>query len=478
MSENTNGVPPTNKPVNQSTNRRHMKQILLLFLLFCSFGIQAQTSPVLEDYIRTGLTSNLALQQQNLDLQKSLEAIRQSKALFLPGAQFVANYTVAAGGRSIAFPIGDILNPVYDNLNRLNEAMTPGAPKYPTDVENINEQFLPNNFHETKIKFTYPLYNTDLRYNKQIQEQLYQSKSAEKAAYEHELRYQITDAYLQYLRALEAEKIWINARSVLAELRRFNESLVRNNVATKDVVATADYELSKADNEIFKLRSNQNTARAYFNFLINKDLQNGVVADTTLLRAAVPVYQPQDLLQKAMTDRQEFNALRAGMNAAETNVKRNMANLKIPDFYIGGEAGFQGFGYTFGADQRYVLAQVGMTYDLFDGGKRKSQAQEARIEADKIRNQYAQAQQQISLQVTQAWNEYEAAQNSYKTAQTGLQAAEATFKIVNNKYRANQALLIEFLDAQNRVTTARLQALLAWSEVLIKEAGLRRAAGG
>jgi outer membrane protein len=455
-----------------------MKRIFLPFFLLCSFvGIQAQNSPILEDYIRTGLTSNLALQHQNLDLQKNMEAIRQSKSLFLPTAQFVANYTVAAGGRSIGFPIGDILNPVYANLNRLNEAMSPGSPKYPTNVENVDEQFLPNNFHETKIKFAYPLYNTDLRYNRQIQEQLYQSKSAQKAAYEHELRYQITDAYLQYLRTLEAEKIWVNARSVLTELRRFNESLVKNNVATKDVVATADYELSKADHEIFKLRSNQNTARSYFNFLINKDLQSEVLADTTLLRAVVPVYRPDDLLQKAMIERSEFGALRAGMDAAETNVKRNTANLKIPDFYIGGEVGFQGFGYTFGADQRYVLAQVGMTYDLFDGGKRKSQTQEARIEADKIRNQYAQAQQQIALQVTQAWNAYETAQNGYKTAQTGLQAAEATFKIVNNKYRANQALLIEFLDAQNRVTTARLQALLAWSEVLVQEAGLKKAAG-
>ena len=62
-------------------------------------------------------------------------------------------------------------------------------------------------------------------------------------------------------------------------------------------------------------------------------------------------------------------------------------------------------------------------------------------------------------------------------AQSGLRAAEETFRIVNNKYRASQVLLLEFLDAQNRVTTARLQQLLAWSDVLVKEAALRKAAG-
>ena len=100
-----------------------------------------------------------------------------------------------------------------------------------------------------------------------------------------------------------------------------------------------------------------------------------------------------------------------------------------------------------------------------------------KTEAEKIRAQFSEVEQQIALQVTQAWNEFEAARNTFTTAQTGLRAAEETFRIVNNKYRASQALLIEFLDAQNRVTTARLQQSLAWSDVLVKEAALRKVAG-
>jgi outer membrane protein TolC len=459
-----------------------MKQsppLLLILLLsgFCFSKIHAQKSAVLEQYIQTGLSNNLALQQQNLDLRKAQEAIRQSKALFFPSLKFEANYTRATGGRRIQFPVGDLVNPIYANLNQLNELVQPGAPDYPTNVPNVNEQFLPDDFHETKLSFAYPLFNSDLKYNRQIQEHLYESKSAQKAAYEQQLRYQITEAYLLYLQALEAEKIWQNSKTVLTELRRFNESLVKNNVATRDVVATADYELSKADNEIFKLRSSQNTARAYFNFLINKNLQSEVAVDTALLRAQAETYQPDVLIQNALASRQEFNALRAGMNAAETDVKRNDANLKIPDFYLGGEAGFQGFGYNFDSEQRYALARVGMTYDIFDGGLRRSKTQEAKLEAEKIRTQFSEVEQQIALQVTQAWNDFEAARNTFSTAQTGLRAAEETFRIVNNKYRASQALLIEFLDAQNRVTTARLQQSLAWSDVLVKEAVLRRVVG-
>jgi outer membrane protein TolC len=442
-----------------------------LLISICLSNVYAQQSDILESYVQAGISSNLTLKQQDADLRKAQESIRQAKSLFLPHLAFEANYTVAAGGRKIDFPIGDLLNPVYSTLNQITQTNV-----FPM-LENQQIQFLPNNFHETKVSFSYPLYNSDLRYNREIQQQLFQSKAAQKAAYEHELRYQITETYLQFLQATEGEKIWLNTKTVLQELRRFNESLVKNNVATRDVTATADYELSKADLEIIKLRKAQNDAKSYINFLINRDLNSEIQADTALLRTTVPVYSPATLISQSMEKRAEFDALRAGMQAAETDVRRNDANSKIPDFYVGGSLGFQGYGYKFNKEQAYALAQIGLKYDLFDGGQRKSKTQEARIESEKIRTQYQQVQQQVALQITMAWNDLESARNAYETSKVGLRAAEETFRIVQNKYRANQVLLIEFLEAENRVTVARLQNVISWSDVLLKDAALRQAAG-
>lgn len=448
--------------------------LLLPYFLLSPIWLFAQ-SPVLEGYIQEGLQSNLGLKQQSLEIAKAQESLRQAKAMGMPRLTFDANYTLAAGGRKIDFPIGDLLNPVYDGLHQLR-TMDPTA-KSPLQLENQAIQFLPNNFHETRVGFAYPIFNSDLKYNREIQGHLLESKSAEKAATEHELRYQITEAYLNYLRAIEAEKIWQNTKTVLTELRRFNESLVKNNVATRDIVATADYELSKADNEIFKLQSQQNTARAYFNYLINRDMKAEVAVDTNLLRGVLPAYEAESLVQGSWSNRPEFSALRAGQQATETDVRRNAAQSKLPDFYLGGSFGFQGFGYLFNQDQAYVLAQIGLSYDLFDGGLRKSRTQTARLQAEGLRNQTEQVKQQIALQVTAAWNDLEAAQNSFRTAESGLRSAAESFRIVNNKYRAGQALLLEFLDAQNRVTTAKLLQMLAQTEVLVREAALRKAAG-
>lgn len=446
-----------------------------LLCLFLSNGPLQGQSAILEAYIQEGLAANLSVRQQDIAIASQQEALRQSKALSLPKFTFDANYILAAGGRKIDFPIGDLLNPVYDGLYQI-QTMTPGA-KSPIQLENQAVPFLPNNFHETKISFAYPIFNSDIGYNRQIQTQLLAQKAAQKATTQHELRYQITEAYLNYTRALEAEKIWINAKTVLTELKRFNESLVKNEVATRDVVSTAQYELSKADQEIFQLRSQQNNARAYFNYLINKDLQAAVLVDSTLLQTALPAYQSETLVQQSLDNRAELDALQAGLQAAETDIRRNSANQKLPDFYLGGSFGFQGFAYTFNRDQLYALAQVGLTYDLFDGGIRKSKTQEARLQAESLRNTTEQARQQIALQVTAAWNDLQAAQNILQTTAVGLIAAEESARITQNKYRAGQLLLLEWLDAQNRVTTARLQQVLAQSEVLLREAALRKAVG-
>ena len=97
---------------------------LSIYLFFVSLGTFAQavpSSPILESYIQEGLKQNLGLQQERLELLKSAENITQAKANFMPKVTFNPNYTLAAGGRRLEFPIGDLLNPVYSTLNQLTK---------------------------------------------------------------------------------------------------------------------------------------------------------------------------------------------------------------------------------------------------------------------------------------------------------------------------------------------------------------------
>lgn len=427
-------------------------------------------SAILDGYIRYGLANNLSLRQESLEISRVTESLNQAKSLFYPRVAFNPTYSIAAGGRRLQFPVGDMLNPVYKTLNQLT-----GADNFPTNIANVNELLAPNNFHDTKISVNYAIFNTDIQYNYLIQKQLVSAQEARKRVVENELRYNIATAYYQYLQTLDAIRIYANSRSVLNELSRLNEKLVSNNVATREVLTSARYEISKVDQQLAVAEKNRATAQAYFNFLLNRDLTTSIDVDSSLTRI-LPESKENltDLQQTALHGRQELAQLGGSLQAAQTAVRLNEANATIPNVYIGGNTGFQGFGYTF-QNQAYVVAQIGLQWDLFRGYEKRSKIQQAKIQADALQTRLTELQRQIQLQVLQSYYDLNAANESLAATQSGMANADQTFRVIDSKYRNGQALLIEFLRYQNDRLTAQLQHSVARMDVLIKRAALDRA---
>ena len=86
--------------------------ILALFVILPVWtGIQAQGN-LLDAYVREALEESPFLEQQALTLEKSQVALKEARGYYLPELGFGATYSLAAGGRTISIPIGDLLNPV------------------------------------------------------------------------------------------------------------------------------------------------------------------------------------------------------------------------------------------------------------------------------------------------------------------------------------------------------------------------------
>lgn len=170
----------------------------ILFFLFSwvtTFGFAQPTSTepsLLDAYVTEGLKNNLQLLQENLSVDQRWTAIQEARGQFLPAVSFQADYTLS-GGRSIALPIGDLLNPVYNTLNQIT-----GSSDFPTALENVNEQFLPNNFHDTKVRVIQPILNTDLYHNLNIRENELAAQEAQREAFRNQLVKDIKLSYFNY----------------------------------------------------------------------------------------------------------------------------------------------------------------------------------------------------------------------------------------------------------------------------------------
>ncbi|MCA4898498.1 MAG: TolC family protein [Bacteroidota bacterium] len=425
-------------------------------------------SPVLEGYIQEGLKSNLQLQQEQLSYEKSVDNLGLARALFMPQVSAIANYTLAGGGRKIQFPVGDLLNPVYTTLNQLTNSSA-----FP-QIANVNEQFLPNHFHETKFRVVQPLFNPDIYFNYKAQKELITVQQAQKNAFQNELKFNITSAYYQYLQSEEALVILGKTKNLLQELLKVNTSLVANAKATKDVVLNTEYELSKLEQQIAENEKNNQVARAYFNFLLNRDLETSIAKDTAVMSTSTNNVNLEQLTQEAISNRQEVKQLEGGLRANEQLVGLQKGNALWPKVNVVGDIGYQGFQYKFDQPQQFYLVQFGLSWDLFKGREKKTRVQQARIDQSVLENKMQQLKKQIELQVIQSHYELETARQAYAASQSGVRSTERSFQIIRSKYNEGQAILLEYLDAQNKLTTARLTQSINHYELLRKEAALHK----
>lgn len=440
-------------------------QILLLCLLILRGGIaQAQQSTILQNYILEGLTSNAGLKTQQFDLEKSYTALAEAKTLFMPRVNFQMQYTLAAGGRNIEFPIGDLLNPAYSALNKLTNSN-----QFPS-LENQSINFLPNNFHETKLHTVYPILNKEIYYNREIKKELITIEQAKINVFKRELVKQIKVAYIQYLQANHAVAIYKNALSLVRENLRVNEKLVKNDVATNANVLKAQTEVAKVDNNIIEAENAAKNAAAYFNFLLNKPFDAMIDIDSALMGP------PQSLTQMAKTtarDREELAQIQGGERAVTLQKKMN-ESYKSPKLGVALDVGFQGFGFQVWK-QAYGLMGIQLDVPLYTAHIEKRKAEQNAIDLKKMQAQTAEVVQQIQLQIQIAKTNLATAYETFKVNEAELAATKEYYRLTERRFREGQALQIEVVDARTQMTTAELKRSLAQFAVLLKEVELERA---
>lgn len=438
-----------------------MKKAFFTLLLFSFIGAHSQSR--LDDYIKTALDNNETIKQQQFLLTKSLYALKEAKSLFLPSVGFNGTYTVAAGGRTVDIPVGDLMNPVYKTLNQLT-----GTNNFP-QIQNQNVLLNPNNFYDAKIRTTFPIINAEIEYNRKIKSQQYSLQQIEINLYKRELVKEVKTAYYKYLQACEAVTIYETALSLVKENLRVNTSLFNNQKINRTSVLRSDNEVSKYQALLESARQTQNNAKAYFNFLLNKGLNTEIITDsiTTL---------PGDLFltDTTVTKREELGKLKEAI-VINNNVTALAKSYKRPKLNSFVDLGSQAFDFKVNNKSLYYLAGISVEWNIFCGNKYKYKIREAEADGEVLQSQTSNVEQQLKLQLTISNNSFKAALAAYNSAQSQVASSEKYYNDMFRLYKEGMALYIELLDAQNQLVTAKLQLNISLFDTWIKATEIERA---
>ena len=444
-----------------------LKKRLLLIIGITITSFAPRTLPAqnsrLSEYIALAFKNNETLQQQNLQLEKAMYALKEAHSLFLPTVSLLGDYTRAGGGRTIDFPVGDMLNPVYATLNELTESND--FPK----LENASILLNPDNFYDAKFRTTLPLINAEIWYNQKIKRELITREEASANVYKRQLVKDLKTAYFRYYQAEMAVAIYNNALSLVNENIRVNESLYRNGVKNSTSLTRAETEKEKIKARLNAARNDQKNARAYFNFLLNLPLDTPVEVDSTDFN--IPQEIPSTIADVA--GREEITQLKAAENAFLYTKALQKAHL-LPQLSTFLDLGSQAFDWEFNNKSTYYLWGINLQWNLFGANKYKYQVKQTEIDLESIESKTRQAEQRIRLQEEQALNNYDAALVNYKSAKNQLSLANKYYNDQLKLYKAGQLLYIELLDAQNQITDAQLQLSVSQAQIHIAMAELER----
>jgi len=449
-----------------------LKKIILVCLISHPLLATTPHSP-LDGYVAEGLKNNLALKQQEFNLSKSLEALKEARGLFFPTVSIQARYSRAGGGRLIEIPIGDLMNPVYGSLNSLFR-FHGIDPQFPTNLPNEVVPFLREREHETKLRMVQPLFQPAIYHNYKIRSSLSKVEEATVSVFKRQLIADIRSAYFDYAKTTQITELLEQTQVLLEENLRISENLFSNGKATEDIVFRAKAELADLDQKKAEAEKNKTLASGYFNFLINRDLDAPIEIDISSTHDLPESPDLEKAIDHALFHRQEFSQLRSAVDATSSQVGLAQS-LFFPSIVAVLDYGFQGEEYRFGKDDDYWMASLVLEWTLFNGSQNRSQKAQAVLEKKRLEAQMLELENQIRLQVKDAFHSLESARLAVIAAREKETAAEKSFTIVAKKYEYGMAPQIEYLDARTTLTNAAINHILARADYFVKEARFERA---
>jgi outer membrane protein TolC len=397
-----------------------------------------------------------------------MNGLENAKRMFLPTIGFNASYTDGLGGRNINLPLGDLLNPVYSQLNQLTS--TQNFPQ----INNVETFFFPRKQYEARVRTSMPLYNTDIIHNKRIAAQQSEITATQIAIYKRELVKEIKQAYYNIQLAKEGVKIYASALELVLENERVINSLITNGKALPYQLKRTDAEKERLQALGREAKNNEENATRYLNFLLNRNLDTPIQVQA--IQADWLASATSETLTSSAKQREEIKALNQVM-AVNQSVLKMTKDFWIPKLSGFLDLGNQNVDLNINTKSNYYLFGLNLDMPIWSAGRNKLAIKKSELNLQNSALELKQTENALSLAAANATNSLKSAIDVYVASTKELQGAQAYYNVVNKGYKEGVNTFIELLDARNQLTQAQLQQNLNQFKVLNAQAALEREQG-
>lgn len=289
------------------------------------------------------------------------------------------------------------------------------------------------------------------------------------------LKFEVIRAYYD---VLEAKKnIDVDQESVdnyQAHLTNVQQLYSAGSKAKIDVLRSS-VALSNAHQTLLKAQNTYEVKLAILRNYMNMDREEPLTLttdfayekfDTSMGDAIAYAYDHRkDLLSDAYAVEQQDLAVKAARAGFLPSVNLNLGVGQSNEFNPGNDS------------KQNWSAGLGVSWNIFDSGVTKAQVDEAEIARDKAKLTLEKDRQTVDLELRTAYYSMREAEKRFDSTGDAVQQAEEDYYIATEKYRAGEGLMLDIIDAQLALSTAKLNYISAQYDYARYKAEVENAMG-
>lgn len=294
-----------------------------------------------------------------------------------------------------------------------------------------------------------------------------------------EVAFNAREAFYNYARARGSLAVAsIASQQAEARLRQVQAFVQAGTVARVDELRMRA-QVAAANVAVARARGGVEVTATALRALLHLPAEADIAVAEDVLAALGPLpVEPEALLERALRDRHEVQALRAFVRATERQASAAEGS-RYPQLILQGGVDLQNpnqriFPQTEEFRESWDVSAIlsWSPHDLVNG---EAQAREARARRDQLEADLQQLEDGIRVQVTEAAVAYEAARESMGAARIGVEAAEESYRVQTERYRAGTSTINDLIDANAEQVRAQLDLVNAAIDARLALARLARA---
>jgi outer membrane protein TolC len=230
--------------------------------------------------------------------------------------------------------------------------------------------------------------------------------------------------------------------------------MLSNGKGLPAYVSRAESEVKEVETQLLNAQNEKQKAIAWFNSLLNRQIQEPVVIEEMPLSEATSKAFAEFV--DNVNGREELKSLSI---AKDINYKMLAMNksFRTPKLNAFVDIAAQDFDFKVKSNSFFYIGGVQLNIPIFSGNRNIYKIQQSELDIKSIELTEKNTRNQLELA---AFNSRSNARNNYNTylsAEKRVEAATQYFKLIDRGYREGVNNFIEMLDARNQLTQSQLQ---------------------